>query len=106
MAVTEHATARRAVFLDKDGTLVEDIPFNVDPCKIRLTPGAGAALAELHAAGFLLIVVTNQSGIAHGLFAEDALRPVASHIAELLAVEGAVLAGFYYCPHGAGGLCA
>ena len=56
---------RRAVFLDKDGTLVDDVPYNVDPDRIRLTPRAGAALSMLHRAAFRLVVVTNQSGVAH-----------------------------------------
>jgi len=90
---------RRAVFLDKDGTLVEDVPYNVDPDRIRLTPRAGAALSMLHRAAFRLVVVTNQSGVARGMFAEEALRQVEHHLRRLLAREGVPLAGFYYCPH-------
>jgi len=90
---------RRAVFLDKDGTLVEDVPYNVDPDRIRLTPRAGAALSMLHRAAFRLVVVTNQSGVARGMFAEEALRLVEHHLRRLLAGEGVPLAGFYYCPH-------
>ena len=65
--------AFRAVFLDKDGTLVEDVPYNIDPGLIRLAPGAAEALPALHAAGYRLVVVSNQSGVARGYFPEQAL---------------------------------
>ncbi len=91
--------ASRAVFLDKDGTLVEDLPYNVNPARMALCPGTGDGLAELHAAGYLLIVVSNQSGVARGLFPEEALRGVEMRLRELLDAHGVPLAGFYYCPH-------
>ncbi len=91
--------AQRAVFLDKDGTLVEDVPYNVDPARIRLMPGAQDALQALHAAGYLIVVVSNQSGVARGLFPEQALRGVEQHLREALGRAGVPLAGFYYCPH-------
>ncbi len=90
---------RRAVFLDKDGTLVEDVPYNVDPDRIRLASGAVAGLFALHAAGYRLVVVSNQSGVARGFFPESALRGVEDRLRELLADAGIPLAGFYYCPH-------
>jgi histidinol-phosphate phosphatase family protein len=92
-----------AVFLDKDGTLVEDVPFNVDPQKIVLGPGAARGLAALHAAGYRLVVVSNQSGVARGYFAEEALGGVRRRLGELLGACGVPLAGFYYCPHHPGG---
>jgi len=95
---------RAAVFLDKDGTLVEDVPFNVDPERIRLTPGAAEALAALHGAGFALAVVSNQPGVAGGLFPESALEGVWARLTELLAPVP--LAGFYHCPHGPADGCA
>ncbi len=88
-----------AVFLDKDGTLIEDVPFNVDPALIRLTPGAGEALRSLRDAGFKLIVVSNQSGVARGLFPEAALARVAERLDALLAEWDVRLDGFYTCPH-------
>jgi len=88
-----------AAFLDKDGTLIEDVPYNVDPDQIRLAPGVGEGLAQLRAAGFRLIVVSNQSGVARGLFSESALGGVEDRISELLAGFGVDLDGFYYCPH-------
>jgi histidinol-phosphate phosphatase family protein len=87
------------VFLDKDGTLIENVPYNVDPSLIRLTPGAGPALVALHPAGWRIAVVSNQSGVARGLFPESALAGVETRLQELLAEFGAPLAGFFYCPH-------
>jgi D-glycero-D-manno-heptose 1,7-bisphosphate phosphatase len=85
-----------AVFVDKDGTLVENVPYNVDPGRISLTPGAEEAVAALARRGYRVIVVSNQPGAALGLFPEDKLQGVAERLRELL--DGA-LAGFYYCPH-------
>ena len=90
---------RPAVFLDKDGTLVENVPYNVDPARVRLAAGAGAALRRLRAAGYRLVVVTNQSGVARGYHSEDDVQRVADHLGMVLAALGAPLAGFYYCPH-------
>jgi len=89
----------QAVFLDKDGTLVENIPYNVDPTLIRLTKGADEGLRRLHAAGYQIVVISNQSGVARGFFEEGALRAVESRVTELLDELGVPLAGFYYCPH-------
>ena len=89
----------RAIFLDKDGTLIEDVPYNVDPSRIRLTPGAAEALPALHAAGYELLVISNQSGVARGYFPEEALVPVEARLRDLLAQVGVPLRGFYYCPH-------
>lgn len=90
---------RAAVFLDKDGTLVVDVPYNVAPALVRLTDGALEGLQALHVAGYLLIVVSNQSGVARGLFEERALGAVEAHLRVLLGAAGVPLAGFYYCPH-------
>ncbi len=87
------------VFLDKDGTLVEDIPYNVDPGLIRLSAGAAEGLRLLHASSFRLIVISNQSGVALGRFPESALAGVRARLEELLEDVGVPLAGFYYCPH-------
>src|SRR5947209_3403443 len=89
----------RAVFVDKDGTLIEDLPYNVDPGRIRLMAGAAEGLRRLHAAGYRLLVISNQSGVARGFFAEEALGPVRDRLRELLAEAGVPMAGFYYCPH-------
>jgi histidinol-phosphate phosphatase family protein len=88
-----------AIFLDKDGTLVEDVPYNVDPARIRLAPGAGSGLRRLRDAAYRLFVVSNQSGVARGFFPESALVEVEAELRRLLAELGVALDGFYYCPH-------
>jgi histidinol-phosphate phosphatase family protein len=88
-----------AVFLDKDGTLVDDVPYNVDPALIRLTRGAGEGLRMLRDAGFRLFVVSNQSGVARGFFSEEALGPVEARLRELLRDEGVEIEAFRWCPH-------
>jgi len=85
-----------AIFLDKDGTLIEDVPYNVDPAQMRLCQGVATGVRRLHEAGFALVVVTNQSGVARGYFAESAIAPMEQRLRQLLGVP---LAGFYYCPH-------
>jgi len=92
---------RRAVFLDKDGTLVEDVPYNVDPARLRLTPHAAEGLRLLQASGYLLIVVTNQPGLALGHFDRAALARLQAALVRLLAGQGVSLAGFHACPHAA-----
>lgn len=89
---------KRAVFLDKDGTLIEDVPYNVDPEQIRLTVGA-ARLRQLHDRRYLLIVISNQSGVARGYFPEAALAAVKQRSGDLLAEFDIPLTDFYYCPH-------
>ncbi len=90
---------RPAIFLDKDHTLIPDIPYNVDPTRITLTPGAGEALCRLQEAGYALVVVSNQSGVARGLFPFSALAGVEEKVRQLLAGYGVELDGFFVCPH-------
>ena len=92
-------THRCVVFLDKDGTLVENVPYNADPARLQLAAGAAEGVQRLHAAGYALAVVSNQAGVAHGVFPESALASVEQRLRELLARLGVPLAGFYYCPH-------
>ena len=89
----------KAVFLDKDGTLIENVPYNVNPDLIQLTVGAAQGLGLLHKAGYKLIVISNQAGVARGYFPETALLAVEARVRELLAELSIPLAGFYYCPH-------
>lgn len=98
-APVARAPAGKAVFIDKDGTLVEDVPFNVDPALLRFTPGALAALRLLAGAGFVLVVVSNQAGIALGRFDRAALRRLQLALARRLDDAGIALGGFYICPH-------
>lgn len=99
----------RAVFLDKDGTLVENVPFNVERNLIRLVSGAGPALKRVADAGYRVFVVSNQPGVARGLFTERQLRGAFDRINRLLRPAGAAVEEFYYCPHDPGyvnGACA
>jgi D-glycero-D-manno-heptose 1,7-bisphosphate phosphatase len=91
--------AGAAVFIDKDGTLIDNVPYNIDPALIRLLPSAGEALAQLKQLGYRLIVISNQSGVARGYFPESAIEGVKMRLAELLAEYDVALDGFYYCPH-------
>jgi histidinol-phosphate phosphatase family protein len=85
-----------AVLLDRDGTLVVDVPYNGDPTRVRPMPGARRALDRLRAAGIPLAVVSNQSGIARGLLTESDVAAVNRRIEELLGPLGPWLV----CPHG------
>jgi len=89
----------KAIFLDKDGTVIKDVPYNVDPDKIVLLPGTAAGLQQLQAAGYLLIMVTNQAGVARGYFTEADLPAVENKLKELLEPSNIKLDGFYYCPN-------
>jgi len=90
---------RRAVFLDRDGTLNIERELIREPAELELIPRSAAALRELQEAGFLLIVVTNQSAVARGSIAEVELEAVHQHLRELLAAEGVSLEDILYCPH-------
>jgi histidinol-phosphate phosphatase family protein len=100
------ATCRPALFIDRDGTLIEDVPYNADPARVVLVPGAATAIGSLSAAGYVPIVISNQSGIGRGLFGSAALAPMERRINGLLAAEGASIAAFYYCPHAPADGCA
>lgn len=96
----------RAVFLDKDGTLVEDQPPNTDPTLVRFYADAFPALRLLDESGYALVVVTNQSAIAQGRCEESDVRRMQRYVEQRLAGEGIRLAGFYYCPHHPRGIIA
>ena len=89
----------KAVFIDKDGTLVENIPYNVNPEQIKLVDGAIEGLKLLQKAGYKIIIVSNQSGVARGYYTEADLTRVEEHLRATLSSEGIPLDGFYYCPH-------
>ncbi len=90
---------RRAVFLDRDGTIIEDVAYLRDKEQVRLLPGVADAIKRLNGTGFLAIVVTNQSGIARGLLSRNDYRMSERRVDELLAQEGAKLDAHYFCPH-------
>jgi D-glycero-D-manno-heptose 1,7-bisphosphate phosphatase len=90
---------RPAVFLDRDGTLMRDLGYLSDARKIHLFKGAVPALKLLKKAGYRILVVTNQSGVARGYFPQKAVRAVHRRLQELLGRRGARVDAFFYCPH-------
>lgn len=90
---------RPAVFVDRDGTIVAERSYLADPEGVELVPGAADALAALRQAGFALVTVTNQSGIALGLYSEDDYRAVARRVNEVLEAAGSPVDATEYCPH-------
>lgn len=91
--------ARPAVFLDRDGTLIEDVGYPTRPEQIRILGGVARGLIRLAEAGFKLVVVTNQSAIARGLMSEDDLARFHAALDEQLALLGARVDAYYTCPH-------
>ena len=88
--------AKPAIFLDRDGTLVEEVNYLHQPEDMRLFPNTGTALQRLKNAGYLLVVVTNQSGIGRGIYGEDDMHRVHEALQEQV---GGLIDGFYHCPH-------
>lgn len=89
----------KAVFLDRDGTLIEECHFLSDPEKVKLLPGVSDGLRKFREAGFLLVMVSNQSGVARGLMSEGDVEIVNERVELLLDQEGVPLDAVYYCPH-------
>lgn len=87
-----------AVFLDRDGTVIELVHHLTDPQDVRLLPGSAAAIARLREKGFECILVTNQSVIGRGLLDVQGLEAVHDTLCALLRAEGAELDGIYFCP--------
>src|SRR5262245_11672627 len=90
---------RAAVFLDRDGTLITERYYLADPDQLELIDGAVASLRKLRAAGYLLVVVTNQSGIARGLYSENDFQRVQERLQAVLRNSGVELDAVYHCPH-------
>lgn len=88
-----------AVFLDRDGTVIEDPGHLHEPGKVKLLPGAAEAIRRLNEHGYLAITVSNQSGIARGLYTVAEYTAVQRRLVELLEGHGAHLDGAYFCPH-------
>lgn len=91
--------ARRAAFLDRDGTINEDVNYLRDPSQVRLLPGAAEALKRLRDSGFQIIVASNQSGVARGMLTEQTLAEIHRELLSQLAAQGATVDAIYYCPH-------
>lgn len=89
----------KAIFLDKDGMLVDNLSDELEPRHIRLSSGAGPALRLLARLDYRFFIVANQSGIAEGRCEEAAMDAVGDRLADLLFRENLTLDGFYYCPH-------
>ena len=95
----------RAVFLDRDGTLIYNVHYCRDPEQVRLLPGVTEGLAWLQKAGYPLIVISNQSGVARGYLTERDLGRVNRRLRQVLAAEGIHITAIYYCPHHPEGTC-
>ena len=93
------AATAKAVFLDRDGTLNEEIDLLHRPEDLRLLPGVGKAIARLNKLGYKVIVVTNQPVVARGLCSEEKVREIHETLKKMVAQEGGKLDAIYYCPH-------
>jgi D-glycero-D-manno-heptose 1,7-bisphosphate phosphatase len=90
---------RADVFLDRDGTVIDEVGHLGEPERVVILPGVPEALRRLANAGYALVMVTNQAGVARGYFTEAQVEAVNAHTADLLSVEGVRLDGWYHCPH-------
>jgi D-glycero-D-manno-heptose 1,7-bisphosphate phosphatase len=96
---------RRAVFLDRDGTILDEVGYLNHMSRFRMLPGAPQAIRRLNLAGIPVIVVTNQSGIARGFYPEELVHRVHEKMIFELAAAGAHVDGIYFCPHGSESKC-
>ena len=90
--------SNKAVFIDRDNTLIEDPGYLADPSAVKLLPGVELAIRSLHQSGFKIVIVTNQSGIARGLLTEETLEAIHGELRRKLGEKGVHLDGIYYCP--------
>ena len=102
-AARESTRRRRAVFADRDGTIIEDHQYVADPGDVSLLPGAVEALHRLRALDFAIVTVTNQSGIGRGYYTLDDYHRVAAEADRQLLAGGIVMDGTYFCPDAPGG---
>ncbi len=105
VAKTVRKVRRRAIFLDRDGTLIHDVGYLNNPQQVRLFPGVGEALNELSQSGFLIVLVSNQSGIDGGLLTRKQAEDVHQRLVSILAGRGVHLDAVYYCLHAPEKLC-
>jgi len=89
----------KAIFLDRDGTIIDDSGYLSDPAGVHLLPGVDLAIKSLRGAGYKIVVVTNQSGIARGMLTEATLEEIHSALRNKLADKGAMIDAIYYCPY-------
>ena len=97
--MTPDSTLWPAAFLDRDGTINREVNYLGSPDELELLPGAVEGLRLLRDAGYVLVVVTNQSGVARGYFGEEDVRAVHRRLQALLRAQGASVDAFYMCPH-------
>lgn len=97
--MAQRAQRHRAVFIDRDGTLIREKNYLHDPAKVQLITGAVAALRSLRAHGYKLVMVTNQSGIGRGYYTVNDMHRVHEHIQHELGKHGAAFDRIYFCPH-------
>ncbi len=90
---------KRAVFLDRDGTIIQERGYLSDPAALELIPGAGRAICLINRLGLAAVVVSNQSGVARGYFPAATVEEIDRRMRTLLEQEGALLEGIYFCPH-------
>lgn len=91
--------AKKAAFIDRDDTIVRDVPYCPRPEELKVFPGVGRAIERLNNAGYLVIVITNQSGVARGYFSEEMLGKIHEKLRGDIAVDGGRIDAIYYCPH-------
>lgn len=96
---------KKAVFLDRDGTVIIDRIYLNDPKGIEVYKESYEALQLLHSEGYLIFLVTNQSGVARGLVHEENVKKINSMIIDDFGTRGTVISGAYYCPHPVDGGC-
>ena len=92
-------TLRRCVFIDRDDTIAKDVPYCDSPDKFHLFPGIPEQIKRLNDAGFLVIMITNQSGIGRGYFTEDTLGKIHEKMNSDIEAAGGHIDAIYYCPH-------
>ncbi len=97
--MAERADGHAAVFLDRDGTIVQDPGFLHDPDAVQLLAGVGGAIRRLNDAGWRVVTVSNQSGIARGLYTASDYQAVQRRLEDLLAADGARIDAAFFCPH-------
>ncbi len=90
--------SKKAVFVDRDNTLIDDPGYLADPEQVKLLPGADLAIKSLRQAGYLIVVITNQSGVARGMLTEEMLEKIHASLRQQLADKNAMLDAIYYCP--------
>jgi D-glycero-D-manno-heptose 1,7-bisphosphate phosphatase len=98
-AIIHFMTLKPAVFLDRDGVVIEDTHYIDAIDRVRLIPGSAEAVAALNQAGWLVAIATNQAGVARGLFSIETVQKIHDHLGELLLGYGAKVDRVYFCPH-------